>query len=125
MNHIPTPLKADKQSVTLSRKDWEAMIETIEDAEDRMAVLKSRAARKGGRDDGLPAAFVKRLLAAEHPVRVYREWRGMTAAALAREADVKPSYLSTIENGAKPGSAAALKRIAAALRVDMEDLIDG
>jgi hypothetical protein len=123
MNHIPTPLKADSRSVTLSRKDWEAMIETIEDAEDRLAILKSRAARKGGVDEAVPAAIVKRLLAGEHPVRVYREWRGMTATALAKAADIKQPYLSAIETGTKPGSAAALKRIAAALTVDMEDLV--
>jgi hypothetical protein len=123
MNHIPTPLKADNRSVTLSRKDWEAMIEAIEDAEDHLAVLKSRAARKAGDDEAVPAAIVRRLLAGENPVRVYREWRGMTATALAKAADIKQPYLSAIETGAKPGSAAALKRIAAALKVDMEDLV--
>jgi len=123
MNHIPTPLKADSRSVTLSRKDWEAMIAAMEDTEDRMAVLKSRASRKAGAGDAVPAAIVKRLLAGEHPVRVYREWRGMTATALAKAAGVKQPYLSAIETGAKPGSAAALKRLAAALKVDMEDLV--
>lgn len=123
MNHIPTPLKANKQSVTLSRKDWDAMIETIEDAEDRLAVLKSRSARKRGADDAVPAAIVERLLAGEHPVRVYREWRGLTATTLAKVAGVKQPYISAIETAAKPGSAAALKRIARALHVDMEDLV--
>jgi len=123
MNHIPTPLKADNRSVTISRKDWEAMIEAIEDAEDHLAVLKSRAARKAGDDKAIPAAVVRRLLAGETPVRVYREWRGMTATALAKAAAIKQPYLSAIETGAKPGSAAALKRIAAALKVDMEDLV--
>ena len=123
MNHIPTPLKADKSSVTLSRKDWEAMIEAMEDAEDRLAILKARAARKNKVDEAVPAAIVRRLLTGEHPVRVYREWRGMTATALAKAAAIKQPYLSAIETGAKPGSAAALKRLAAALKVDMEDLV--
>jgi transcriptional regulator with XRE-family HTH domain len=47
----------------------------------------------------------------------------MTATALAKAADIKQPYLSAIETGTKPGSAAALKRIAAALTVDMEDLV--
>lgn len=123
MNHIPTPLKVDKKSVTLSRKDWEAMIDAMEDAEDRLAVLKSRTARKGGKDDAVPVAIVERLIAGENPVRVYRGWRKMTATALAQAAGIKQPYLSAIETGAKPGSAAALKRIAAVLKVDMEDLI--
>lgn len=123
MNHIPTPLKADKQSVTLSRKDWEAMIEAIEDAEDRLAVLNARAARKSTADDAVPAAIAKRLVEGENPVRVYREWRGLTATALAGAAGIKQPYLSAIETGAKPGSASALKRLAAVLHVDMEDLV--
>lgn len=123
MNHIPTPLKADKQSVTLSRKDWEALIEAVEDSEDRLAVMKSRATRKGGKDDAMPAILVERLLAGEHPVRVYREWRGITATALAKAAGIKQPYLSAIETGGKPGSAAALKRLATALHADMEDLV--
>jgi DNA-binding Xre family transcriptional regulator len=123
MNHIPKPLKADRNSVTLSRKDWDALMEAMEDADDRLSILASRAARAKGTDDAMSAAFVKRLLAGEPPVRVYREWRGLKATDLARAAAVKQPYLSAIETGAKPGSAAALKRIASVLKVDLEDLV--
>jgi DNA-binding XRE family transcriptional regulator len=123
MNQIPKPLKTDKKSVTLSRKDWDALLEAFEDADDRLSILNSRAARAKGTDNAIPVAFVQRLLAGEPPVRVYREWRGMKATELARAADVKQPYLSAIETGAKPGSAAALKRIAAVLKVDLEDLV--
>jgi DNA-binding XRE family transcriptional regulator len=123
MNHIPKPLKADRQSVTLARKDWNAIIEALEDADDRKSILDSRARRAAGEDDALPGAVVKRLIARENPVRVYREWRGLTATSLAKAAKVAQPYLSAIETGSKPGSATALKRIAAALKVDMEDLV--
>jgi transcriptional regulator with XRE-family HTH domain len=56
-------------------------------------------------------------------LRVYREWLGMTATALAKATAIKQPYLSAIETGAKPGSAAALKRIAAARKMDMENLV--
>lgn len=123
MNHIPKPLKADKQSVTLARKDWKALVEALEDADDRKSILDSRARRAAGMDDAVPAAVLKRLIARENPVRVYREWRGMTGTALAKSADIAQPYLSAIESGSKPGSAAALKRIACVLNVDMEDLV--
>jgi hypothetical protein len=74
------------------------------DAEDHLAVLKSRAARKVGDDEAIPAAVVRRFLAGENPLRVYREWRGMTATALAKAAAIKQPYLSAIETGAKPGA---------------------
>lgn len=100
------------------------MIEAIEDAEDRLALMKSRAARERGADEAVPAEIVKRLLDGENPVRVYREWRGITGTALAQAAGIKQPYLSAIETGAKPGSATALKRIAAVLKVDLEDLVE-
>lgn len=123
MNQIPKPLKADQRSVTLARKDWKIVVEALQDADDRQSVLDARARRGAGIDDAIPASVMKRLIARENPVRVYREWRGMTATALAKAADVAQPYLSAIETGSKPGSAAALKRIATVLDVDMEDLV--
>jgi DNA-binding XRE family transcriptional regulator len=125
MTYVPKPLVKSKDTVTLSRKNWEAMIEALEDAEDRRSIDLFHARRARGEDDGVPVAFVKRLIARENPVRVYREWRGMTMTALAKASKVAQPYLSAIENGSKPGSAAALKRIAAVLNVDMEDLVTG
>jgi len=123
MTLFPKPLSKGKDTVTLSRKDWEAVIEALEDAKDIATVDAFLARQSGGKNESVPAAFVQRLLAGEPPVRVYREWRGMKATELARAAEVKQPYLSAIETGAKPGSAAALKRIAAVLKVDLEDLV--
>ena len=71
----------------------------------------------------LPADLVKRMAAGESPVRVWRAHRGMKANELAGAADVAPSYLSAIETGKKPGSINAMKRIAAALDVALDDLV--
>ncbi|MBS0273952.1 MAG: helix-turn-helix domain-containing protein [Proteobacteria bacterium] len=121
MNLIPKPLSKSKDTVTLSRKSWEAMVEALEDAKDIRTV--DAFLRRKDKSDAMPVAFVSRLLTGEPPVRVYREWRGMTATALSKAADVKQPYLSAIETGAKPGSASALKRIAGVLKVDLEDLV--
>ena len=67
--------------------------------------------------------LVDRLLAGENPVRAWREYRGLTGVELAAAAGVAASYLSAIENRKKPGSINALKRLATALRVDVDDLI--
>lgn len=73
--------------------------------------------------DFLPIELADRLFAGEAPVRVWREHRGLTLRALAEKADVAPSDLSEIENGQKPGSVAALVRLARALGVTVEDLV--
>ena len=84
---------------------------------------RSRAQRAAGRDDGLPAALYRRLRAGEHPIRVWRAHRKISLNALAERASVARAYLSEIETGKKPGSVAALQRIARALRVGIDDLV--
>lgn len=71
----------------------------------------------------VPFELSKRLADGEHPVRVWREHRGLKASELAASAGVPASYLSDIEKGKKPGSVNALKRLAAALNVTVDDLI--
>ena len=71
----------------------------------------------------VPFELSTRLADGEHPVRVWREYRGLKASELAASTGVAASYLSDIEKGKKPGSVNALKRIAAALNVTVDDLI--
>jgi Helix-turn-helix domain len=88
-----------------------------------LATVREVAARvAAGEDEYVPTAVIERLAAGQHPVRVWRKHRGMTARALAQAAQVPASYLCEIEAGRKPGSFQAMAAIAAAQRIDMEDL---
>jgi DNA-binding XRE family transcriptional regulator len=71
----------------------------------------------------VPAVIVERLSSGEMPVRVWREYRGLSLRALAREAKISPALLSEIETGKKEGSLKTLAALARALRVDLEDLV--
>ena len=76
-------------------------------------------------EERFPADFVDRLLdGREHPVAVFRDNRGLTAAALVKAAGLSRAYLSEIENRKKTGTAATLLKIARALEVDVELLIE-
>jgi ribosome-binding protein aMBF1 (putative translation factor) len=119
---LPKPIAVTKTTVLLSRKDWNAVVEALEDAEDRGAVRASIARRAAGKDDGLPAELYKRLRAGEHPIRIWRTQRKMSLTALAARAAVARAYLSEIETGKKPGSVSALQKIARALGVDLDEL---
>ena len=93
------------ETVTLSRAEYEALIERLEDAEDlaTVAATEAREAALGkeeARADYLPIELVRRLSAGEHPVRAWRAHRGLGRDALA----------------------AALAKIAAALRISLDDL---
>lgn len=77
-----------------------------------------------GEDELIPAEVVDRLLdGEEHPLKIFREYRGLTQEALGRNANVGKSYICQIEAGNKTGSVTVLKALAAALRVDVDDLV--
>ncbi len=73
--------------------------------------------------DFVPAEMVDRLLAGENPVRIWRQHRGMTQAALASAARIAKPYLSQLESGKRAASQVVLRRLARALRVDIDDLV--
>ena len=113
-------------TITLSRAEYEALLDRIEEAEDGVPLdkLEARLAVVPGMAlaDYLPVELVKRLSAGEHPIRIWRAHRGLTREALARLAGVSPSYLSEIETRRKPGSFAAFMTLAAALNVPLDDI---
>ena len=115
-------------TVVLSRVDYEALLARIEDAEDAAALAEHRAYEKAvGKDaaraDCIPAAIVDRLIAGENPIRVWRDHRNMTAIALAEKAEITPAYLSQLEHGRRHASQQVLRRLATALKVDLDDLV--
>jgi ribosome-binding protein aMBF1 (putative translation factor) len=117
-----------EDTVVLTRIAYEALLDRIEDAEDRAAIAEHRVeVRSRGRDrviaDALSVDAVERLLAGVHPLRIWREHRGLSAKALAERAGVSAAYLSEIETGVKPGSVDAISRLAKALGVSIEDVV--
>lgn len=77
-------------------------------------------------DDGtrIPLEVTKRIMTGKSPIKVYRDWRGMTQKQLARAAGIaNPVYLSQIETKRRKGSTDMLRRIARALNVDLDDVV--
>jgi transcriptional regulator with XRE-family HTH domain len=60
----------------------------------------------------------------ENRVRVFRDCRGLTQERLAKSVKIAPPYPAEIEAGRKQGSIAVLKAIAAALKLDLDDIAD-
>jgi antitoxin component HigA of HigAB toxin-antitoxin module len=100
---------------------WEQVKGMVEDAEDAAAYAEAVA-----RDDGvrIPLAVVKAELAGAHPVKAWREHRGLTLQALADAAGVSKPYVSQIEGGKRAGTAATLKKLAGALGVPVDVLVN-
>jgi len=71
----------------------------------------------------IPAAFANRIIDGEKPVRVWREYRELSVKDLAAKAGISAAYLSQIEGGNREGSVATMKALAAALDLDLDDLV--
>ncbi|MFO1206606.1 MAG: helix-turn-helix transcriptional regulator [Burkholderiales bacterium] len=103
--------------------EYIALRELAEDAQDAAASLARFAKRyASGKEETVPAEVVDRLLAGESPLRVWREFKGMTAAQVAAAVQITPAHVSKIESGKGEPSVALLKKLARVLRVDMEVL---
>lgn len=115
------------ETVILSRTAYEALLDCLEEAEDdrRLSEIAAREAELGkdvARADYLPMDAVERLCVGDHPVRVWRKHRDLTREALAAAAGVAPSYVTEIETKRKPGSFGALAKLAAALKISLDDI---
>ena len=117
MQKIITP--KGETLVLLPLEEYERLI----DASDIAGADKVRADIVAGRDEMIPAEIVKRMLAGENPVRLWRQHRGQSARDLAEKTGLSAAYISEIETGKKDGSVSAVKKIAQALGVEIDDLV--
>ncbi|HLY55868.1 MAG TPA: helix-turn-helix transcriptional regulator [Stellaceae bacterium] len=111
-------------TVTISRAEYEALLAELDELRDLGAARKAEARVAAGDSEYLPIEMVERL-ATDHPLRVWRDHRGLSGVQLAAAAGVPQSYISEIETGRKPGSIDAYRRLAEALRVTIDDIAPG
>ena len=118
---ITTP--EGERMVVIRERDYRALLEAVDDAEDLKAVHAFKERMKQGEEELLPAAMVDAILSGENRIRVWREHRSLTAVDLAKAAGIAPAYLSQIETGKRDGTVETYRKLAAALRVTLDDLI--
>jgi len=100
------------------------LLELAEDAQDLADAREAERELASGEDEAIPAEIARRLIAREeHPLKVWREYRGLTQEALGSYAGVGKSYISQIEAVNKSGSVRVLSSLARALAVDLDDLL--
>jgi mRNA interferase RelE/StbE len=109
-------------SITIPRKEYDALLAAAETLADLRAYDSAKASLAAGTEELVPAEVLNRLLGAEAPLRVWREYRGLSGADLARQSGVNRIQIIDIEAGRNQGSVATLRKLANALRVDLDDL---
>lgn len=117
---ITTP--SGERLVIIPEAEYRLLVEAKEELEDIAAVDAFKRKLAAGEEELIPSAIVDRILDGENKVRVWRDHRGLSAKDLAEKAGISAAYLSQIETGARDGSFETIKRIAAALRLSVDDL---
>jgi DNA-binding XRE family transcriptional regulator len=99
---------------------WKRVRHVIEDAEDADAYSEALT-----RDDAAryPHAVTTALLDGAHPVRAWREHRGITQEKLAAASRASKPSASQIEDGKCAGSTATFRKLARALEVPIGALL--
>jgi DNA-binding XRE family transcriptional regulator len=142
---LPKPKLVTADEVVLSRDDWERIVTALsaqksdvvlaEDADDIAAVAAARAedlrfAESVQRERGsaveitIPIDVVKAEMEGAHPIRAWRDHRGWTQIVLASNSGVSRDLIAQIEIRRKKGSIDTLDRLARALGIPIEALID-
>ena len=111
------------ETVTIPKAEYERLLALQEDFADIQAALAVEARIATGDDELIPANVVDRLLDGEQPLRVWREFRNLTQADLARSSGVNRVQIVDIEAGRNNGSVHTLRKLATALDLSVDDLI--
>ena len=109
--------------VTIPRAEYDRLCAVEEELSDIQAALAVEARIVHGEEELIPASVVDRLIDGEPPLRVWREFRNLTQAALGRASDVNRVQVVEIEAGRSTGSVHTLRKLADALGVAVDDLV--
>ena len=99
------------------------LLEKAEMLQDVQDYDSAKMALEEGKEELLPETIVNALLEGENPVKVWREYRGLTQKKLADVVGISVPYLSQLETGKRKGSLEVYSAIATALGVMLDDIV--
>jgi DNA-binding XRE family transcriptional regulator len=105
---------------------YEIYLRLVEEAEmlrDIRDYDKAIEAIERGEEELVPSEVVYAILDGENPIRVWREYRGLTQKQLAKAANISKPYLSQLETGKRTGTTEVLTAVAEALDLTLDDII--
>ena len=123
MNEQIITTSSGERLVVIPEIEYRALLEALEDREDIKAVDNFRRRLVAGEEELVPAEIADRIVNGENPIRVWREYRRISARHLAERSGVSIAYLSELETGKKKGGIGRLCAIATALGLSIDDLV--
>jgi DNA-binding XRE family transcriptional regulator len=94
-----------------------------EELQDILDYDKAILAIERDEDELIPSEVVYAILDGENPIKVWREFRGLSQQQLANAAGISKPYLSQIETGKRTGATEVLSVIAKALDVSLDEVV--
>jgi DNA-binding XRE family transcriptional regulator len=104
-------------------EEYQRLVAEAEMLQDIRAYDEVKLALANGAEELIPSEVTYALLDGENPIRVWREYRGLTQQQVADEAGISKPYLSQLESGQRKGTAEVLAAVARALNVSLDDLV--
>jgi len=114
--NIETIIHNGQKRIVMDLAEYENLI----DARDHAIAMRDIA----GGADTLTSAEMDEYLAAPTPLAFWRKRSGMTQATLAAEVGVSQPFLAQLEGGKREGAVGVLAKLARALRVRLDDLVE-
>ena len=114
--------RGGKQFAMIPVRELQKLIADAEMLADVKAYDAAKARIELGEDEVIPFEITERRVAGESTVRIWREHRGLTQQELAKASKVSRGMIAAIETGHKTGGVATLKKLAAVLKVSLDNL---
>jgi DNA-binding XRE family transcriptional regulator len=119
---IETITRKGREFAVIPADELRKLIASAEMLADVKAYDAAKARIERGEDEIIPFSITERRLARESALRIWRQYRGLSQAELASASKVSRSMIAAIETGRKQGGIATLKKLALALKVDLDNL---
>ena len=111
-----------QRMAVLPEVEFRRLQEEAEELDDiRAAQAAERRAEEG--EEYVPLELVDRLIAGDHPLRVWREYRGLSQQALGERVNLSKMTISGIETGRQDTNSKNWRALAAMLGVDVDDIM--
>ena len=111
-----------REFAVLPMDELKKLMHDAEMLSDVQAYDAAKARIERGQDELIPLEITERRLAGESTVKIWRQYRGLTQEDLAKTSKVSRPMIAAIESRHKKGGIGTLKKLAVALRVDLDHL---
>jgi DNA-binding XRE family transcriptional regulator len=103
--------------------DYQRLVEAAEMLQDVQDYDEAKKAIEDG-EELVPSEVAYAILDGENPIKVWREYRGLTQRQLAEAIGISTPYLSQLETGKRKGATEVLSATAEALGLSLNDIVE-